>query len=340
MKALCSPLVAALLCATPVLASVTVIKPISSASVTSPFTLTASASPCSSQSIAAMGYSLDTSSNTTVFKSTSISTNVTAPLGTHVLHVKSWGNHGSSCVTSISIDVVSVPASGSGPSIPSDAKLTNAIQNVSAWTAHHDAATSGTTSGDTQLVTSPSLSGSARKFATSYTNYGGERYNVHMSVDQVSTHFVYDARIYIAHSASDIANIEMDLNQVTTNGQTIIFGFQCDGWSDSWDYTINSGTSSNPKAHWIHTNQSCSPHKWSTDAWHHVQVEYSRDNSGNVTYSSVWLDGVEQDINATVSSAFDLGWAPSFNSNFQVDGYTSTSGSSTIYVDNLKLYSW
>lgn len=340
MQALCSPLAAALLCATPVLASVTVTKPTNGTTVTSPFTLTASAGSCSSQTIAAMGYSLDTSSSTTVIKSTSISASVAASPGSHILHVKSWGNNGSSCVTNVSIDVVAAPTSGSGPSIPSSAKLTTAIQNVSAWTAHHDAGTSGSSSGATSLLSSPSLSGSARKFTTSYTNYGGERYNVHLTVDQVSTHFVYDTRIYIAGSSSDIANIEMDLNQVTTNGQTIIFGFQCDGWSNTWDYTVNSGTSSNPVAHWIHSNQSCTPHKWATDAWHRVQVEYSRNSSGNVTYDAVWLDGVEQELNVTVASAFDLGWAPSFNSNFQIDGYTSTSGSSTIYLDDLKLYSW
>jgi hypothetical protein len=287
-----------------------------------------------------MGYSLDTSTNTKVIKATTISASVTASMGSHVVHVKSWGNNGSSCVSNVSIDVVATPTSGSGPSIPSTAIVTKAIQNVSAWSARHDAATSGTSSGNTKLVSSPSLSGSARNFATSYTNYGGERYNVKLAVNQLSTHFVYDTRIYIGGSPSDIANIEMDLNQVMTNGETIIFGFQCDGWSNSWDYTINSGTTNNPSAHWVHSNQSCSPHKWTTNAWHRVQIEYSRDSSGNVTYDAVWLDGTKQDIGVTANSAFALGWAPSFNSNFQIDGYTSTSGSSTVYLDDLTLYSW
>jgi hypothetical protein len=79
--------------------------------------------------------------------------------------------------------------------------------------------------------------------------------------------------------------------------------------------------------------------KWSTYTWHHVQVLYSHDESGVVTYKSVWLDGVEQDINATVSSAFALGWAPTLLTNFQVDGL-GASGTSTIIMDNLNVYRW
>jgi hypothetical protein len=71
-----------------------------------------------------------------------------------------------------------------------------------------------------------------------------------------------------------------------------------------------------------------------------VQISYSRDDSGNVTYHSVRLDGVESPINATVPGAFSLGWATgTLVANFQVDG-TSGSGSSTLYADNLTLYRW
>jgi hypothetical protein len=432
MKALCLCSLA-LLCAVPALASVTVNSPANGATVTSPFTFAATASPCSSQTIASMGYSLDSSSNTTVAAGASMSASISAALGAHVLHVKSWGSQGASCTANVTITVVqsgtggtgstnvvvSSPVSGasltspfsllasgtlcqgqtitafgysldgststtivtgtsvsaslsagggshtlhvkswgksgsscindvpltitvptSAPSIPSNATVTKAIHNLSKWTAQHDAGTSGTSTGVMSLVTSPAVSNSARQFATTYTNYGGERYNVEFAKDKVSTNFVYDTQIYIASPSTAIANIEMDLNQTMSNGQTVIFGFQCDGWSRTWDYTGNSGTPTSPVAHWIHSTQSCNPQQWTTNTWHHVQVQYSRDSSGNVTYKAVWLDGVEQDINVTTLSAFALGWAPSLNTNFQVDGYTSTSGASTIYLDNLMVYSW
>jgi hypothetical protein len=130
------------------------------------------------------------------------------------------------------------------------------------------------------------------------------------------------------------------MNQVVSNGQTVIFGFQCDGWSGTWDYTINTGTPEKPTDKWMHSPQSCNPRQWTTDTWHHIQLSYSRDNSGNVTYKSVWLDGVEQDINMTGPSAFALGWNPALLTNFQVDGATSTAGSATVYLDNLTVYRW
>lgn len=428
MKALCS-LALALLCAVPSHAGVTVSSPANNATLTSPFTLAAIASPCSSQSIASMGYSLDNNSSTTVLKGSSMTASVTASVGAHTLHVKSWGTSGASCVANVNVTVtqststsnitdvvVSSPAVGAslpspfslaatgtlclgqtitamgysidssastttvsgtalnaavsastgshtlhvkswgksgascvsnvaltvtaGPSIPSTAVITKALQNLTAWTAEHDPGTSGTSTGTMSLVTSPALSGSARDFATTYTNYGGERYNIKFGSDQTSTNFVFETQVYIAGSTSDVANIEMDLNQVMANGQTAIFGFQCDGWSRTWDYALNTGTPTSPTPHWNHSTQTCNPQKWATNAWHHVQIQYSRDISGNITYKSVWLDGVEQDLNVTVASAFALGWAPSMNINFQVDGYTSTSGSSNIYLDNLALYSW
>jgi len=426
MKALCC-FALALLCAVPALASVTVASPVNGSSVTSPFSLTATASPCSSQAIASMGYSLDNSSNVLTVKGASIAVSVSATVGSHTLHVKSWGVNGAPCTTNVAITVgkatattnvaISLPLNGatvgspfslvaagtlcsgkaitsmgysvdgnsaktqagtvldatvtasagshtihvkswasgvscstsasikvtsppSAPSIPSDAVATNLIQNLDTWSAAHDAGTTGTSNGAMSMVASPSISGSARKFTTNYTSYGGERYNVGLAHDAAATNFVYDAQIYLASPSNDVSNIEMDLNQVLTNGNTVIYGFQCDAWSKTWDYGENSGSISNPRAHWIHSNQTCSPQKWTANVWHHVQIQYSRDSTGNVTYKAVWLDGVEQELNVTVLSAFGLGWGPSLNSNFQIDGFTSTSGSSTVYLDKLTLYSW
>jgi hypothetical protein len=45
-------------------------------------------------------------------------------------------------------------------------------------------------------------------------------------------------------------------------------------------------------------------------------------------------------INATVPSAFALGWAPTILTNFQVDGETAAAGSSTVYLDQLTVYRW
>ncbi len=318
--------------------NVIVSSPANGATVTSPFSLVASGTQCSSQSISAFGYSLDSSSSTTFVIGQSVSAQVTAPTGTHTLHVKSWGVLGSSCDSDVVVNVVAPTVAG--PTIPSTAVAITAIQNLTTWQAAFDLGTSGTSSGIMSLVLSPALSGSARQFITTYSNYGGERYSVRLASDQVATNFVFDTWMYLASPISDIANIEMDLNQVMPNGQTVIFGFQCDGWSHSWDYTANLGTPTSPNDQWIHSNQTCNPQAWATNAWHHVQISYSRDSSGNVTYKSVWLDGVQQDLNVTTASAFALGWAPTLLTNIQVDGMTALPGTATIYLDNFTIYRW
>jgi hypothetical protein len=80
----------------PAFATVTVGSPGNGANVTSPFTLSANASTCSSQSVAAMGYSFDNSTDTTIVNSTSIYTQISSATGSHTLHVKAWGNQGAS----------------------------------------------------------------------------------------------------------------------------------------------------------------------------------------------------------------------------------------------------
>lgn len=189
------------------------------------------------------------------------------------------------------------------------------------------------------LTGSPSRSGAARKFAMSYKNSGGERYWVSFGADTATTNFFWDGWIYIANSAASIANIELDMNQVLSNGHTIIYGVQCDGYSNTWDYTKNTGTPQNHKSIWVHAKATCNPRKWKVNKWHHVQIAYSRDKSGNVIYKYVILDGAKQTINATAFSSFALGWSSTLLTNFQVDGLGS-SGAATVYLDDLTISRW
>ena len=214
------------------------------------------------------------------------------------------------------------------------------IHSLKNWQAANDTGTgSGTSTGTMALLNAPSLSGVARQFATNYTNSAGQRYYVSFGADTAASNFLYDGWVYFADPSGDIANLELDLNQVMLNGQTVIYGFQCDGYTNTWDYTANEGSPQNPVDVWLHSTASCNPRNWSTNAWHHVQIAYSRDTIGNVTYKSVWLDGVEQDLNVTVPSAFALGWGSTLLTNFQVDGLGGY-GSSTVYLDKLTIYRW
>jgi hypothetical protein len=71
-----------------------------------------------------------------------------------------------------------------------------------------------------------------------------------------------------------------------------------------------------------------------------VQIAYSRDAAGTVTYESATLDGNKTDFqNATGNSAFSLGWSSVLLTNFQIDGLGSN-GSTNVYVDNMTVYRW
>ncbi len=321
----------------PSFASVTINSPGNDADVSSPFTLSADAFNCSSQPVSTVGYSLDNSTDISTVNGTSLNAQVSAGAGSHTLHVKAWGNQGAACDTDVAITISGGAHASLVPAL--SANVSN-IESLSNWTAIFDTGTgSGSAPGSTSIVSSPSQSGHARAFTTNFTNSGGARYSVSYGDDDTSTNFFYDGWVYLNSSASQIANLELDMNQTMENGQTALFGFQCDGYTSSWDYTKNAGTPTAPIDQWVHLSAYCNPRSWSINTWHHVQVYYSRDDSGNITYHSVWLDGAEQDINATVNSAFALDWGPTLTTNVQVDGLGS-SGSTTVYLDNLTISRW
>lgn len=299
--------------------------------------LSANASACSSQSVTQIGFALDSSASITVVSGASLQTQITAAAGGHTLTVEAWGSGGATCNARVDI-TVTVPIPPPGPVIPANAIISAGLQALNNWKAAHDPAAGSSSGGTMALVASPSLSGKTREFNTAFSNSGGELYYVPYDNDPNATNFLYDGWIYLDSSAASIANLEMDLNQVLTNGQTIIYGFQCDGYSGTWDYTENAGTPASPVDHWLHSAAPCNVRKWTQNMWHHVQVTYQRDNLGNVTYHSAWLDGTENPINATVPSAFALGWGQVLLTNFQIDGLAS--GSNSVYLDNLTIVRW
>ncbi|HXU17952.1 MAG TPA: hypothetical protein VN708_22785 [Terriglobales bacterium] len=325
----------------PALAGITVNSPANDSDVSTTFKLSAISSVCSSTSVDAMGYSFDHSSDTTVIKAQSIDKSISASTGTHTLHVKSWGP-GTACVKDIVINVKSSTSvsTTSSTSIPSYADSVSSIESLGGWRAKHDSGGAGTSTGSMSIVSSPSKYGSSRKFYTTFTNNGTERYSVSFSDNTSAKNIFYDAWIYLTSSASKIGNLEFDVNQTMDNGQTVMAGFQCDGWTGHWAYTVNTGSAGSPKPRWVSkSGTSCNPRNWSTGKWHHVQASMSRDSSGYVTYHYIWLDGAQVYIGAKAFCAMSLGWGDVINTQFQVDGYGS-SGSVTAYIDGLKVSVW
>ena len=223
MKNFALLLLAPLLCAVPAFANITITSPNTGAEVVSPFHLVANSSECSSQIITSVGYSIDNSDNWAIVRGSSIDTDLAANTGAHTVYVKSWGRGGAVCETSSAIIVVPDPAS----LVPPDAWVFKGVQALNTWQAASDTSIANSTaSGNMKIVTSPSLTGNARQFSMEFSNYGAELYSTVFGDNTEVTNFLYDGWVYLARPSSAIANIEFDVDQVMSNGQTMIYGFQ------------------------------------------------------------------------------------------------------------------
>jgi hypothetical protein len=232
--------------------------------------------------------------------------------------------------------IAAAPAFASDFSIPKDAHAYGDLVGESHWTWTHDAKTPGSSVASSHYPEgSPSLDGKAREFSFSYSNKGGERFSLTFGHDTEYTHFVYDTYVYL-EDPSQLANLELDMNQVISDGKTVIYAFQCSGNSGTWEYsTIESNS-----PHWHSSGLHCNPRDFTAKKWHHIQIASHRNSSGDVTYDWVGLDGDNKEVNKGGNGAISLHWSPGdLNLNFQMDG-DSERGSVTIYADKLTIYAW
>jgi hypothetical protein len=234
--------------------------------------------------------------------------------------------------------VTTLVAPTPGGRIPANAISSGPLDGSTKWQWSHDPGTPGSSQGSSVYpITGLSSDNAAREFYMTYTGRSGEIYHVSFAKDMNATHFVYDAYVYVT-DPSQLANLEMDMNDVMPDGQTVILGTQCSVYSKSWEYTLQA----NGGFHWHPSNIPCNPQTWSAKTWHHIQIASHRDNVGTATYDWVGVDGVYSNFqNASGNSSRPLGWAlGDLLINFQIDGASSGSGSNTIYTDQLTVYRW
>ena len=222
--------------------------------------------------------------------------------------------------------------------IPANAISSGPLDGSTRWQWSHDPGTPGSSQGSSVYpVSGLSSDNAARGFYMTYSGRSGEIYHLSFAIDKIATHFVYDAYVYV-DDPSQLANLEMDMNDVMPDGQTVILGTQCSTYSKSWEYTYQSGGS----FHWHSSNIPCDPKTWSAKTWHHIQIASHRDSYGTATYDWVGVDGTYTNFqNATINSSRQLGWAVGdLLINFQIDGANAGSGSNTLYTDKLTVYRW
>lgn len=333
----------------PALASVTIGSPVNGTTDASPVWIRAHNTGCDGLAPTKFGYTLDNSSTLNNGK-TKYDVDVIRhdiATGTHTIHFKSWTTKGACPVVSTTVHVVASGTTSSGStstggataditSIPASAIGTGNLDSKG-WTSEHDGGTPGSSRGSTVYPAKTPSYDDARKFYMTYSKRAGQRWHLTFAKDQSKTHFVYDTYVYIT-DPSQVANLEMDMNQVISNGKTVIYGVQCSTYSKTWEYTIYTGGYS----HWKSSNLGCNPRTWKANTWHHIQIASHRDSSGNVTYDWVNFDGGHHVFSSNKNvGGRPMGWSKgTLLINFQIDGYNKGSGSITAYIHKLTIFRW
>jgi hypothetical protein len=316
----------------------------------------------------AFGYSMD-NSRTVVWGVTVYDIDISkVPIsaGTHTIHFKSWTTKGICLIANTTFStnspstpppvvvppppvvappppvvapppppVVTPPVTVPGL-IPPDAIASANLDTSTRWAGEQDAGMPGSARGSTVYPATTPSGDEAREFYMTYSSRGGVRWHVSFARDENATHFVYDTYVYLT-DPSQVANIELDMNQVISDGRTVIFGTQCSSYSRTWEYTIVAdGT------HWKSSDIPCNPMTWAANTWHHIQIATHRDSGGVVTYDWVNFDDTHSVFtNATGNSAEALGWGKgTLLLNFQLDGSAKDSGAITAYIHKLTILRW
>jgi hypothetical protein len=188
--------------------------------------------------------------------------------GSHTVHFKSWTSNGVCPVVSNTFKVAGGSTSGSSGgntsggsssssgsavyALPSYAVPSADLDSSGGWSAEHDSGTPGSSKGSMVYPASTPSYDDAREFYMTYSNHGGERWHLSFGNNGSSMNFVLDTYVYMVNP-SQVQNIEIDLNQVMSNGETVIYGTQCSSISKTWEYAYISGSS----PHWKSSNIGC-----------------------------------------------------------------------------------
>jgi hypothetical protein len=347
--------------------NITVASPVSGTTTASPLWVRAHNVGCNGLTPTAFGFSIDNSSTTKMGVTVHDIdvTKVAIASGKHTIHFKAWTHSGICPVVESTINVggttvqsgtgssgTSTPGTGTSgagtsgnstgsgsvsTSIPSNAVGSADLDTSSNWQGEHDSGTPGSSQGSTVYPATTPLYDDAREFYMTYSARGGERWHDSFTNNSTATHFVLDTYVYVVNP-DQLANLELDLNQVMSNGKTVIFGTQCSSYSGTWEWTYYASGG----FHWHASNVACKTTAWTANTWHHIQIGFHRDGNGYVTHDWVDFDGVHSVFSGAGGSAAEsLGWAKGSQiMNVQMDGYSKSSGTLTAYFHKTTFYEW
>lgn len=236
---------------------------------------------------------------------------------------------------SVSLAYPPLSATYTPPSLaPANAKWSGPLELIAGnWKVVHDAGTPGTSSANPPTLPSPC----GALFAFSYTSGGGTRWSVPAATDTAVSNFLYDTWIWI-DNPSLMAELELDVNHVLPNGNTVIEGIQWSPSNKCWMYTTMPGG----KATWNKSNIAAAVTDFQPKTWYHIQLASHHDAAGNAYYDSVTINGATRPFqNCSGPSSAALGWTPIglVLLNAQVNG-VGASGAFNPYFSSLQVARW
>jgi hypothetical protein len=233
---------------------------------------------------------------------------------------------------------VPIPPKPVAPIIPATAKNTGNILIIPGWKMEKDGGTPGTAK-NISMTVNPTA-GSAL-FGADQTGKGGVRWSVTAAknVSDTVTHFCYDILMQFQDPTQQ-ACVEMDINQVTSDGLTWLLCVQASEYSDSYEYTLSKSAGG---FGWNPSTIKVNPTLWPKNVNKHIRIFTHRDlTTGKTVY-----DGVEEDSNynpfaATCLGISDaaMGWTKGIIlPNFQLDG-ANAAGHISALVQNFNISYW
>src|SRR6201994_3154928 len=184
-------------------ADITVASPVNGTHVSSPVWIRAHNIGCEGVPPSAFGYSIDNSA-TIIRGETAYDIDVAhqaIAAGTPIMHFKSWTARGACPVVNTQFTVGGSTTSAPPPSssgsfgIPANASSSGDLDGKGPWGQVHDGGTPGSSRGSSVYPATTPVYGDARKFYMTYTDRGGERWNLNLAGGSQATHFVLDTYV-------------------------------------------------------------------------------------------------------------------------------------------------
>jgi hypothetical protein len=243
---------------------ITVGSPVSGTRISSPVLIRAHNIGCNGDRPTSLGFSIDDDRaivpGGNAFDIDVIGQNLSP--GLHTVNFKSETSKGACPVVSTTFTVADPEEPQTGPNIPPNAISSGDLDSAHNWKEGHDARTPGNADGKTAYPAKTPVYDEARLFSMTYSDRAGERWSNSFANDTESSNYVLDVYVFLP-KPSEIKNLEMDINQVAPNGETIIMSTQCSGTHGLWEY----GDTVNNVDHWLLSNLPCNPERWAANVW-------------------------------------------------------------------------